>query len=291
MTTRIISATVGLFLLFAVVFLRHTLVFPIVLGLLVCIILYELAKAVDALEHRLSLAGSFLCGFLTILCTFWSQAYDNSGIVTPMSVAIPYAVLNAAEQLLMPLFLLLTFIDFVWHHKNFKIEQLGCIIASTFLVPWSLAHLIPLGLSEHGILYMIMALGGAWIADSGAYFSGIALGKHKLCPNISPKKTIEGFVGGLVCNAVVFSLVFLICAYIQGLPFGLLNGCKGACLGLCCAGVSVLGDLAASVIKREKNIKDYGNIMPGHGGMMDRFDSALFVIPMFYLFVTTFPII
>lgn len=291
MATRIISAAIGLFLLFAVVFLRHTLVFPLVLGCLVCIILYELAKALNMLEHRLTLAGSFLCGFLTILCTFWSSACDVSGTASSISVAVPYAVLNAAEQLLVPFFLLLTFIDFVWHHKTFKIEQLGGMITSVFLVPWSLAHLIPLGLSEHGKLYMIMALGGAWIADSGAYFTGIAFGKHKLCPNISPKKTIEGFVGGLACNAIVFALVFLICAYVQGLPFGLLNGLKGACLGLCCAGISVLGDLTASVIKREKNIKDYGNIMPGHGGMMDRFDSALFVIPVFYLFVTHFPII
>lgn len=280
MKTRIISGAVGLVILLAVFLLSDTIVLPLVLGFVTVIILYELSKAVGGEKFRLAMAGMYVYGFVSMLSmySFMGQWFD---------IFREYAGL-----LLMPVCLTCLFLEFLWHHGEYKIEMLGFMAAAMLLVPRSLSDLIWLKLSygEHGLFYMILALGGAWIADSGAYFSGVALGKHKLCPNISPKKTVEGFVGGLISNAVVFVLIFWIYALVRHVEFDVLSGLKAALLGLVCAGISVIGDLTASVIKREKGIKDYGTIMPGHGGLMDRFDSVLFVVPAFALVIKIFPI-
>ena len=120
-----------------------------------------------------------------------------------------------------------------------------------------------------------------WIADTGAYFSGVALGKHKLCPEISPKKTIEGFIGGILTTGIVYLIAF--CVY-DGFEFK--TAIFAFLIGIVCAVIGTVGDLSASMVKRQIGFKDYGKIMPGHGGLMDRFDSILFVLPTFYAFVT-----
>ena len=195
-------------------------------------------------------------------------------------------------QVLMPVCLTLIFWDYMRHPKTFTIEQGAFMIAAMILVTNSFTLLMAMNHDEnHSLFYVILSLCGAWIADTGAYFSGVALGKTKLCPEISPKKTVEGFIGGLVSNTLLFVLIFLFYAKANGLYFGLFEALKAGVLGLVCAAVSVLGDLTASVIKRQKGIKDYGNIMPGHGGLMDRFDSVLFVIPAFYWCMQLFPIL
>ena len=106
------------------------------------------------------------------------------------------------------------------------------------------------------------------------------MGKHKLCPEISPKKTVEGFIGGIVTTGIVYSIAFCIHS-----GFEVSRVLFAFVLGGICAVIGTLGDLSASMIKRQAGIKDYGNIMPGHGGVMDRFDSVLFVLPVFYAFV------
>ena len=120
----------------------------------------------------------------------------------------------------------------------------------------------------------------AWLPDIGGYFVGMAFGKHKLIPNVSPKKTVEGFFGG-----IIFSLV-------ASVVYSIVIGFKSddiagffvfALLSIVCAVVSVFGDLIFSLIKRQYGIKDYGFIFPGHGGILDRFDSVLAVAPFFYM--------
>ena len=117
---------------------------------------------------------------------------------------------------------------------------------------------------------------GTWSSDTFAYFTGSAIGRHKLCPSISPNKTIEGFAGALAgTTAVVAGL-----GYFFSLPLYELAG-----LGLAIAILATLGDLVESVAKRYTGIKDSGNIIPGHGGVWDRFDSVLFTAPLVYYFV------
>ena len=130
----------------------------------------------------------------------------------------------------------------------------------------------------HNAIWLIFII--AFGTDIFAYFTGMLLGKHKLCPNLSPKKTVEGAIGGIL-GAVVFSVIFGVFYLSNGRPvsFGFI---LMAVIG---SVVSQLGDLTASAFKRKMGIKDYGNLIPGHGGILDRFDSVLFVAPYFYFYV------
>ncbi|MBR3629300.1 MAG: phosphatidate cytidylyltransferase [Oscillospiraceae bacterium] len=285
MAVRIISSAVGIVIVMLAFVFHNTIVLPLLLSIVIAIILFELSRAVDGVQFRLALCGVLLYGITDPILDYLQH------VLTPDH---PLAeCTEIARRLVLPVCLFALFIEFLWHHGSYKVEQLSFMGGAMCFVPWSLEKLIDvnyLGGEAHGLLYLVLALCGAWIADSGAYFSGVFLGKHKLCPNISPKKTVEGFVGGLISNAVIFFGVFIVYALIRNVPFSVITGIKTALLGVVCAGVSVLGDLTFSVIKREKNIKDYGKIMPGHGGLTDRFDSVLFVAPVFYLFVHAFTI-
>ncbi|MCR4689169.1 MAG: phosphatidate cytidylyltransferase [Saccharofermentans sp.] len=138
-----------------------------------------------------------------------------------------------------------------------------------------------MNLIENGWYYMLIGLCASWISDVFAYFVGVTIGKHKLIPHISPKKTWEGFIGGAVGCAVVVALYSFLVIYrvcdinIGGVLFLVITFILGFMISL----MSQLGDWFASVIKRKVGIKDYGNIFPGHGGMLDRFDSAFFTLP------------
>ncbi|QIB69032.1 phosphatidate cytidylyltransferase [Aminipila butyrica] len=129
---------------------------------------------------------------------------------------------------------------------------------------------------EYGLLVWLIFL-TAFGTDVMAYFTGYAFGKHKLCPHISPKKTIEGSIGGILGSVLlcgVFGWVLIPRLLIHCLIIGLMGGI-----------VSQFGDLTASIFKRKMGIKDYGNLIPGHGGILDRFDSVLFTAPMVYYYI------
>lgn len=124
----------------------------------------------------------------------------------------------------------------------------------------------------------------AWVCDTCAYFSGMAFGKHKLCPQLSPKKTIEGAIGGLLGATVVAGLYGAVLPRVTNyFNARVVWACLaiGASVGV----LSQLGDLLASGIKRDRGIKDYGKLIPGHGGIMDRFDSVIFVTPVVYFLI------
>ncbi|MBQ8793285.1 MAG: phosphatidate cytidylyltransferase [Clostridia bacterium] len=129
--------------------------------------------------------------------------------------------------------------------------------------------------AQNGIYYLLLILNFSSVCDMGAYFVGVSLGKTKLCPQISPKKTVEGALGGMVSSAIV-GLVITLCfgLYDKILPVLLLT------IPFCVAGMA--GDLFASIIKRKVGIKDYGNLIPGHGGVLDRVDSILFIAPLVF---------
>jgi len=128
----------------------------------------------------------------------------------------------------------------------------------------------------YGLMLWLIVI-TAFGTDIMAYFSGYLLGKHKLCPHISPKKTIEGSVGGVLGSVILsglFGWFFLPDLLIHCLVIGVLGGI-----------VSQFGDLTASIFKRKMGIKDYGHLIPGHGGILDRFDSVLFTGPMVYYYI------
>lgn len=133
-----------------------------------------------------------------------------------------------------------------------------------------------------GIALITMAFAIAYVDNGAAYFGGRAMGKHKLCPNVSPKKTVEGAIfgvvggtiGGLICRAV---FVYAFHMPMPGIPAAIALGLIGSVAG-------EIGDLSASLLKRHSGIKDYGKIFPGHGGVMDRFDSVIFTLIVMYCY-------
>ena len=139
-----------------------------------------------------------------------------------------------------------------------------------------------------GEYYWYFIFIGAWVTDTFAYFSGRLFGKHKLIPAVSPKKTVEGAIGGAVCCALV--------AMLYGLVIGKCfdgvspNYLVLAVSGLLIAVVSQIGDLAMSAIKRQYGIKDYGKLLPGHGGLLDRFDSCMAVTILLTFINAYFPL-
>lgn len=137
-------------------------------------------------------------------------------------------------------------------------------------------------LTGNGAYMFPLIFMGAWVTDTGAYFSGVFLGKHKLIPDVSPKKTVEGAVGGIIITTLVFVL--------YGLGISHFFDTRANYIGLAVMGVvisviSMIGDLIASLVKRHYDIKDYGNLFPGHGGVMDRFDSI--IATSLFIFVLT----
>jgi len=174
------------------------------------------------------------------------------------------------------LLLLVPIIDLKYNFVGGWLTLLGFIYAGVFM---SFIYLV--SNKAQGNFYVWLIFIGSWVTDSCAYYAGKYLGKNKLCPKISPKKTVEGSIGGLF-GAVIICGIFgiVINNYISTFPiyhFFIIGGLCGI--------FSQFGDLVASSIKRYVDIKDYGNLIPGHGGILDRFDSILFsgVIVFFYL--------
>jgi phosphatidate cytidylyltransferase len=172
----------------------------------------------------------------------------------------------------------------VFDHKNFGDRQITMALAMPPALSLAFACLSTLinAAGGKGIFYFVLLFNFACVSDIFAYFVGSAMGKHKLAPEISPKKTIEGAVGGLVgsvLGTLVVCLAFeaILKTEINILALLLVTPVLSVC--------GMLGDLFASAIKRNYGIKDYGNIMPGHGGVLDRTDSILLVAPVLVLFL------
>ena len=165
--------------------------------------------------------------------------------------------------------------------------QVLCVSAfAALVVPLFLTALVRLQMMDNGRFLVLVPCVIAFTADSGAYFIGRAFGNHKLAPIISPKKTVEGAVGGAAC-AVLGMIIY---ALILRFGFGFsVNYLYAAIYGLFGAVGSIIGDLFYSCVKRQVKIKDYGNILPGHGGVLDRFDSMSVVAPLVEAFMLLIP--
>jgi phosphatidate cytidylyltransferase len=164
--------------------------------------------------------------------------------------------------------------------NDLAITILGIVYVSVF---GSLLLLIRMGSYGQYFIWLVFLL--AWLGDTFAYFIGINLGRHKLCPEISPKKSVEGAVGGLM-GSVIGAFVF-------GAAFGKSTGIgfdwvHYLVIGITGGLMAQMGDLSASLIKRAAGVKDFGNIIPGHGGILDRFDSILFTAPIVYYYMKLF---
>lgn len=155
------------------------------------------------------------------------------------------------------------------------------------LIPAGLSSLVVLKCMEQGRYLVLLAVILAFVTDGGAYFAGVFLGKHRGITRVSPNKSLEGYIGGFV-TGVIFAVVYgAVVSAITHLP---VNYLSLALCGLLGALVTELGDLSFSFIKRQYGVKDYGNLLPGHGGMLDRFDSMIFCGPVVLFLVTLLPV-
>ena len=182
--------------------------------------------------------------------------------------------------------LIVLLIAYVFSFPKFHAEQLMSTYFSFIYAPVMFSFLYLTRELEYGQYFVWMIFISSWISDTCAYCVGVLFGKHKLAPVLSPKKSIEGAVGGVLGSGIVGALFgyFIVEGIITDTEvtwvFALIGGIGSI--------VSQIGDLAASAIKRNYNIKDYGKLIPGHGGIMDRFDSVIVTAPMIYFLFSIF---
>lgn len=271
MLTRIISSVIMIILLLTVLYTDLVIGIPLInftLALLILAALYEVYKPFGFLK-RVPLA---VLGFtLGILLAFGKLTSAGFVVVT------------------ICFYMLLMFICAVCYHKTIKFSDIAILLFTTLYISLGLAHARLIIESLHGVHLLFVVLIGAFMTDTGAYFFGRFFGKHKLIPEISPKKTVEGAVGGVITALISFGIYTLIVKYCcpplrVNIPHLLL-------VGLITSVMSQFGDLSASMIKRELNLKDYGEIIQGHGGVLDRLDSLIFAAPVVYYLNILFPVL
>lgn len=268
MLTRIITGIIGIAIAAFVVqeggayFAGVALVLPL-------IAFFEFVQAFDGRGANLMLVTGIIG-----LVLLWGCAWlGNSDELVAVSTGIALVIL----------------LETVFLHGRVRFLDACLSIAGVFYFGLPFAHIVmlrflsegqmlatPLGDFEFGCAMVWILFIGTWASDTFAYFTGSAIGSHKLAPSISPNKTIEGFLGSLVGTTAA-------CAGL-GVFFGFPVK-EMAILGFALAIAATLGDLVESVAKRETRIKDSGRIIPGHGGVWDRFDSVLFTAPLVYYFV------
>ncbi len=180
------------------------------------------------------------------------------------------------------LFMFLLFVIMLAQHKTVSVTDAAMVIFSVVYIPYFLTNLLYIRELEHGRILIWVPFIGAFLTDTCAYFAGVFLGRHKLCPEISPKKTIEGSIGGILGCMAVCMLYGLLMEKVWSLG---VNYSSLAVLGLAMSIISQIGDLSASIIKRKFGIKDYGSLFPGHGGVLDRLDSVIMIAPLVYIYI------
>lgn len=276
MKTRILSALVGIVVLLGVLFCPFTWVFSAAATILAMIAVWELLHNTGLLSHKFLLFCSMLFSGAVVLAAAYLEVLAKW--YTPFAWVL--FLLLAAYCGLVSVLAAIKKCS-VTVTVGLRVWNLTVYATIGFLA------LVRLRLMADGLAYVLLPLVISWMSDTGAYFTGSFCGKHKMAPVISPKKTWEGFFGGWVISvgcAALFGVVYQWIGHVQLA----VSPMQMAVLAVPLAPLSVCGDLLASKIKRKYGIKDYGNIMPGHGGVMDRFDSVILIAPILYLLLFAF---
>lgn len=280
MKTRVITAVVGLAVLAAVLAFFDTIVFDFVLSAICLLAIHEVFSAMG----------------------FGKKQWYLYAAAVPFTLLVMLTSSQSVRALILPFcFLLVLFLNVcqIAHVQTLDFGKLsGYVYFSGVIVFcfYSLIHLkrcLPFAQYRYDAIYFILLiLCSAWGGDTAAYFAGRAFGKHKLAPIVSPHKTVEGAIGGIfgsVLAGVVLTLVYsflsashnVITIQVQPRHYAIL-----VVMGAIASVLGILGDLFASSVKRQVGIKDYGTIFPGHGGILDRFDSVMFIAPFVTMVIT-----
>ena len=282
MKTRVITAVVGLAVLAVVLAFFDTIVFDFALSAICLLAIHEVFSAMG----------------------FGKKQWYLYAAAVPFTLLVMLTSSQSVRALILPFcFLLVLFLNVcqIAHVQTLDFGKLsGYVYFSGVIVFcfYSLIHLkrcLPFAQYRYDAIYFILLiLCSAWGGDTAAYFAGRAFGKHKLAPIVSPHKTVEGAIGGIfgsVLAGVVLTLVYsflsashnVITIQVQPRHYAIL-----VVMGAIASVLGILGDLFASSVKRQVGIKDYGTIFPGHGGILDRFDSVMFIAPFVSIAVRYF---
>lgn len=278
MKTRIITSIVGLSLLALVMVFYDTIFFNLAIAAVCIIGIHELFDAFGFGKRDWYIFVGFAAMALLVMMTDYHYAF---------------VWLKPAAYL----FVLFLAVCVIFRFETVSFTKLAGMAVFSSVIVFCFHSLITLKAllpkAEYGYdatYFVVLILAYAWGGDTCAYFTGRALGKHKLAPVVSPHKTVEGAVGGVVGSMAIGLLVSLV--YMQG--FAGHNGTRVhfnyyimvTLLGAVASVLGIVGDLFASAVKRQCGIKDYGTIFPGHGGILDRFDSVLFISPLVTMLIT-----
>lgn len=288
MKTRIISGIV-MALIVAAFLTLGIVVSPLFITAFIAAVtavaVYELLCNAGGIKSKAALIGA--CAFSVLLIVgadrnlqdiiYSSIPYSAESIVSQSTNFYNYWSYGFVGLII--LYFIFAAIIILKNHKDFGLAQIAVLFGFPF--PYAYAFSCLGGIISHnnGIFYLLMLLNFSSVCDMGAYFVGSTLGKHKLCPEISPKKTVEGAVGGILSSIVVSLILVFAFSVTEKLAAAIILTVPFCILGM-------IGDLFASAIKRTAGIKDYGNLIPGHGGILDRFDSIIMIAPLFSLFVS-----
>jgi len=274
MKTRVISASVAIALLALVVYLGETAI-GVAVSLLAFMAMTEFNNALNKGGYKPVKIISYISCLPLLYIAL--RKVPASGLLTEGG-----DILLAASVFIFILILAL-FCTLMFSDGKYGIKDIAVTAFGIFYVSFLFSFVTLTRQMELGYLYIWLIFIGAWATDTFAYFTGVAIGKTKIVPKISPKKSLEGCIGGVIGCVLVMVLFGLYFRDAIGVPV-----IHFAILGLLCGIISQLGDWSASVIKRNVGIKDYGNIMPGHGGVLDRVDSILFTAPAVFFYINMF---
>lgn len=258
MFQRVMVAVVFVPLIFLALFFMPPIAIPIAISILSMIAVHEVLWSTGFVKNvKLSAYSIVLSG----LIPFWT--YIGQGTLSALCVLFVYFTL--------------VFITAISSHYTVTMEKMGGAFFFATLIPYFLSSFTRLDQMENGKFFILTPLVAAFLSDTFALFGGLLFGKHKLAPELSPKKTVEGSVSGLLgatVSMLVYGLILQLAFDLQvDYPLFALYGMLGSV-------VSQLGDLSFSYIKRQYKLKDFGNLLPGHGGVLDRFDSVIFCAPL-----------
>ena len=267
MKTRILTALVALPLLVAVLLFPEPWILSPVVALLACIGLWEMTHALNIFEKRP----------LTLLSALMAVLFPLTAWLAPDLLWVAAVVYT----------LLILCVSVVFH-KTLPLADVAKSYLATLYVAGLFSAVVTVRMAPEGHLLLWLIFIAAFATDTFAYFTGVFLGRHKLCPEVSPKKTVEGAIGGVVgCVLCFFAFGYVLTVrntVAVNLP-SLLT------LAVVASVVSMFGDLSASIIKRQVGVKDYGKLFPGHGGVLDRFDSVLFTAPTIAVWSQIWPVL
>ena len=269
MKSRLLVAAVGIPLLLVILFVCPKIVTTMAICLLSAIGIREMLYTTGIASHKTMLYAAMDMGVFLPLCSYFGLSLTAMAALTVV-------------------FGMILFVEALRAYPEVKFASVSGALFAGLVIPLCLGSIARILGLEQGRYLVLVPILIPFLADAGAYFVGCGLGKHKLAPVLSPNKTVEGAVGGLLTGVAAMLVYGLVMRFAFGLTYHFLYA---ALYGLLGAMVSIVGDLSFSMIKRETGIKDYGTLFRAHGGVLDRFDSVIFAAPVVELLLYILPLL